>query len=316
MNRRVMRTLVAVMMVVMMLLSSTAMAEGEGSRGIAYRVTGGKNEMVILGSIHVGSEEMYPLSDEMTKIIKDAGTLVFECDTESAEAFKLILQMMMLPEGEKLEAHISEETYSLLEQALETQGVPVQAYSMFRPWAISSTLSLAITAMEMGVADVNKAIELGVESQLKEMTKEAGKETAYLETAELQLEMMSGFSPELQDYMLQTTCEELLSDPDEVTSNSDLKYWPSWWYEGNAENFANSYLVSLEEDPQIELMQEYHDALVTERNTGMAERIRELLELDEEHNYLVTVGLLHLVLPGDSVIDDLRDMGYTVERIG
>ena len=36
---------------------------------------------------------------------------------------------------------------------------------------------------------------------------------------------------------------------------------------------------------------------------------------EEEGDYFVTLGLLHLVLEGDSVPDCLEEMGYTVERI-
>ena len=47
----------------------------------------------------------------------------------------------------------------------------------------------------------------------------------------------------------------------------------------------------------------------------MGSHILDALEEGEDHSYFVTLGLLHLVLPGDSVPDGLEAMGYTVERI-
>ena len=47
----------------------------------------------------------------------------------------------------------------------------------------------------------------------------------------------------------------------------------------------------------------------------MAEGLRALLEDGEGEKILVTVGLLHLVLPEDSVLGELKAMGYQVEQV-
>ena len=58
----------------------------EPGHGIFYRVSGGKNEMFLLGSIHVGSRDMYPMSSFVQQALRRADVLVFECDTASQEA--------------------------------------------------------------------------------------------------------------------------------------------------------------------------------------------------------------------------------------
>ena len=45
----------------------------EGSAGILYRVTGGKSELYLLGSIHVGSEDMYPMGQSILDALADLG---------------------------------------------------------------------------------------------------------------------------------------------------------------------------------------------------------------------------------------------------
>ena len=94
-----------------------------------------------------------------------------------------------------------------------------------------------------------------------------------------------------------------------------IDQWPEWWRAGDAEAFAGAYLDGLAAEPDQELAWEYHTALVTERNARMARRMAEWLEAEEEGDYFVTLGLLHLVLEGDSVPGCLEKMGYTVERI-
>ena len=62
-------------------------------------------------------------------------------------------------------------------------------------------------------------------------------------------------------------------------------------------------------------MAEYYDAVLTQRNLRMAQRLCQWLEDGEGHSYFVVVGLLHLVLEEDSVLKHLEDSGYTVTRV-
>ena len=47
----------------------------KGSAGILYRVTGGKSDLYLLGSIHVGSEDMYPLGQHILDAMEAADVL-------------------------------------------------------------------------------------------------------------------------------------------------------------------------------------------------------------------------------------------------
>ncbi len=298
---------------ILVLCTLTTCAAAEGSRGILYRVTGGKNEMYLLGSIHIGGPEMYPFGEAITQALEKSDVVVFECDTESADAVQAMMKLMSYPVGEKLEDHISAETFSMLEKAAEKTGYPLSMFQAFKPWAAVSVLSIDSTAAEMGTADVAEAMTLGVETQILGLSE--GKTVAYLETTLEQLEMMDGFSPELQDYMLYTTCNAIVH-PEEITGmDASITEWPQWWYEGDAEMFAKMYLEGNASDPEPVLTQEYHQKICTDRNVRMAQRLVPMLDGNEPHCYFVTVGLLHLVLPGDSVVAELEKMGYTVERI-
>jgi len=275
------------------------------SLGIAYRVSGGQNEMIILGSIHVGSKAMYPMNRELQNAIRNADILVFECDTDSEEARRLTQEMMFYPDLDALSNHISPETRRQLSLASQKVGLNDGMFESMKPWAVTSMLSLEDTSTQMGGATT----ELGVESVVKKLAK--GKPKLYLETVEEQLGMMDAFSPALQDYLLQTACETIIEEKGE----EDLSSWPLWWVDGNADAFAKSYLKSQENEKEPALAQEYHNSLITLRNQQMAKKLADFLETGNDKQYFVTIGLMHLVLPDDSVLRELENMGYQVEAI-
>jgi len=281
----------------------------EDAPGILYRVEGGKSELFLLGSIHVGSEDMYPLGSHILKALDQAETLVFECDTDSSGALQEMMELMYYPAGESVENYLSPECQELLKRTAEKTGYAYSVLRTFKPWAAVSLLTVETTAAEMGTAKADRALQLGVEAHVKALQGE--KTTRYLETARQQLEIMDGFSLPLQEYMLRSACETIL-DPDLVIS-STLSSWPEWWRKGETDRFAAAYLEEMAEEPEQEMIKEYHDALVTRRNRSMAGRIAMMLE--EEGSFFVTVGLMHLVLPDDSILGELEKMGYQIQRV-
>lgn len=286
-------------------------AQAEEAPGIFYRVEGGKNHLYLLGSIHVGSEDMYPLGTHILEALHQADTLVFECDTERPGALQDMLSLMYYPSGDGLDRHISPECLELLKKTAQKTGYSYEVLHTFKPWAVVSLFSVETTAAELGTADAEQALQLGVEAQIKHI---AGEKTVrYLETAKQQLEIMDGFSTPLQEYMLSTACKTLLDPASAAGMDRTLPFWPEWWKYGETEQFAEAYQKGMAEDPKQQLMQEYHDALVSRRNKMMADEIAKLLE--EEGSSFVTVGLMHLVLPGDSILSELEHKGYRIYRV-
>lgn len=283
----------------------------EPGNGIFYRVTGGKNEMVLLGSIHVGSRDMYPMNQFIQQALKGADVLVFECDTDSPEAQAETAQMMR--SETPLSAVLSAEGYETLKEAAQELNYDLSAFESMKPWAVTSTLTVAVAAREMDAGSSRTASALGVENMVRRHT--SGKTVAYLETAVDQLALMDSFSPALQEYLLVSACQTVLDPENPSGTDENVDQWPQWWKTGNAEAFASSYRSGLEKEASPELAQEYHQKLMTERNRQMAGKLQEMLENDEQHSYFVTLGLMHLVLPEDSVLTELQGMGYTVEQI-
>jgi len=278
------------------------------SSGIFYRVTGSGKEWYLLGSIHVGSRSMYPMSASIRNAMKEADVLVFECDAESAEAIAAT-QRMMRYDDDGLAAHIRPETLRSLEQVSQKTGYDMGMFAQLKPWAVTSLLSMETLSAEMGTKDVHQATKLGVENQVRKQM--GNKPVRYLETVESQLGLMDAFSPALQEYLLSAACEAILHPEDAL--DEELKLWPQWWAEGNAQAFADSYLKGMQEEAEPALAQEYHASLITQRNRRMAQELDRLMENNQSG--FVTVGLMHLVLPGDSILHELEKMGYEVQKI-
>lgn len=280
----------------------------EQSRGIFYRITGGKNDLYLLGSIHIGSRDMYPFGKHIRQALEDAETLIFECDTQSAESASAMQKWMIYSDGKTIADELSPETAALLDQTAEKLGSPLSMLEDIKPWAITSMFSMHTTATEMGVKSIERASAYGVEEVIR---KEAGeKRIIYLETVDEQLQMLDSFSPSLQEYLLASACQTIL---DEI-QDEDLKLWPKWWKEGQAEAFAQSYLTGLEKESKPALAQEYHEAMITTRNHKMADLLSQIMESDEHGDCFAVVGLMHLVLPQDSIVEMLEQRGYQTER--
>ncbi len=292
-------------------VAAQQLAREPSQGGIFYKVTGGKNEMYLLGSIHVGSKDMYPMCKAIQQVIQQADVLVFECDTTSPEAMASTAQMMKA--SVPLSEAVSENCYRQVERAAEIIGYSIDSFNAMKPWAVTSTLTVAAAAEEMNVGSRRMASAYGVENMVRKQAN--GKHVAYLETAEEQLSLMDSFSQPLQEYLLESACRAV-ADPENVTgTDEDVEKWPEWWKNGNAQAFADSYRNGMTKEKNPELAKEYHHALMTVRNVTMAQKLQEMLEDNEPHTFIATVGLMHLVLEEDSIITQLRSMGYTVEQI-
>lgn len=285
----------------------------EGSRGLLYKVSGPQGQAYILGSIHVGDAAMYPFHSEIQHAMEASDTFVYECDTTSAEAKAALRARMALPEGLTLADAIGDDLYAQVSAVCDHLGLPIAALDGLRPWAVINTLAVYTTAAELGADSANQALSLGVEEQVRAKAAPLHKTVAYLETPQEQVDVLEGFSDALQRYLLESECQVILHPESVHGMDSTIALWPAWWRAGDAQAFADQYLQSYLEPGFEAEGAEYHQALITQRNARMAERLYAMLE--KGGTFFVTVGLMHLVLPEDSLLTQLQARGCTVEAV-
>jgi uncharacterized protein YbaP (TraB family) len=145
----------------------------------------------------------------------------------------------------------------------------------------------------------------------------AGKNILELETYRLQIDMLDSFSPELQEAQLIGAL--LLFDQNADTLEEQVQTAYSEFLmlldiikEGDEETLGRLLGVDVEFDNPLD--SEYYEKMLTNRNTGMAEKIDEYLKDGGSGDYFVIAGAAHM-LGEDGLVRLLEEMGYIVERI-
>ena len=102
-----------------------------------WKVTGPKGVVYLLGTIHAGKADFYPLPSIIEDSFKKANTLIEEVDiSEPAEAARVqqgLIEDGSYANGDTITNHLSEATRSHLEAYLKKGGLPEPAIAHMRP---------------------------------------------------------------------------------------------------------------------------------------------------------------------------------------
>ena len=277
------------------------------AEGALCRVSNGKNEMWLFGSIHIGSESMYPFSETVLSAAKHADTWVFETDPEPAE--QELLSRMRYSDGRTLADDISAETLQLVEAAAQKCGYDAKQLTAIKPWALVTLFSAQNLAYSLGVSDAQTAAGLGVENQLKILAAE--QRFDYLESSAEQFDMLNSFSAELQEMLLTDALHGILY---ETGNERELNRWPEWWKQGNTVAFAEAFEKEMLQ-VSAPLAEEYLQKVLLHRNHNMADQLIDWLEQGSGRSIFVTVGILHLAVSEESLPKLMESAGYVVEWV-
>ena len=266
-----------------------------------WKVTGSPGVVYLLGTIHVGKAELYPLAAIIESSFGQADVLVTEADLveaqDPARLLKMLLQRGVYPIGDSVEKHIGEETRAHLTRYIETTKELAPSYTRLKPWFLS--VAIAITeAKRMGFATSE-----GLDQHFVDEAVKMHKPIDTLETVESQLDLMNSFSDELQDQLLLAA----LLDAEHKSELVDrlLQAWKS----GNLDAMAETTIRYADEYPRLKPV---FAKMFDQRNDGMTQKIEEFLQTSK--TYFVAVGAGHLA--GDrGILSQLRRKNYDVEQL-
>lgn len=266
------------------------------SRGFMWKVEKDGNTVYMLGSIHVASEAMYPLRDEIIDAFMEADHLAVEIDfTTEEELTGYVESVSTYTDGTNLQNHVSEETYQYLGELLVELGLPPYALDNFRPWFASLILD------DYRREDSEYKPELGIDEYFMKLAVESKLPIIGLESSKSQLDMLSGFSDRIQEDMLVGSIISYYVEEEPVKDLSDM------WINGDVET-----LTAMANETKKD--EEYYKAMLEDRNVLMAEKIDGFLRSDKSETYFVVVGALHMV--GEhGLVTLLEQKGYTVTRV-
>jgi len=279
------------------------------SSPILYKVTDSEGRFIyLLGSIHVATEDMYPLPAYVLDAYDSCDALAVECDIVSAEKdLSLAMEMaksMVLTDGTRISDHISPETYEKAVEILKENNTYYSALDMYKPVMWYSLISTF--ALEKAGTDVS----LGIDRFFIEDALDRDKPLLEIESVEEQYAILSGMSMELQCLML----EETVGYYDTAAYKLSIRALCNAWAAGDEEGLVSMLSTDTGALPpdQAALLNEFNDTLEGQRNANMTEFAKESLELGG--SVFIVVGAAH-VLGDDGMANVLALEGYTVETI-
>jgi hypothetical protein len=249
---------------------------------------GDTNRVYLLGSIHLLRQSDYPLPAVISAAYEDAEALVMELDMDDLDAAavqQLTRELGLLPPDRELRDVLGEAQYGEALAAAEALDIPLEMLARTEPWLAAMTIE------QMMLARIGFNPLHGVEMFMTRKAIEDGKPITGLEEVSEQLRFLDGLEQDAQVELLLQTLEEsrqLESLMDDVIAA---------WRIGDTDFLETSILAEMRQYPEL------YDSIVAERNRRWIASLEDLL--DDEEDYLVIVGALHLV--GDDGVPALLE---------
>jgi uncharacterized protein YbaP (TraB family) len=273
----------------------------DGDKLFLWKATSKTNTVVLLGSMHLASKAMYPLPAEIEDAFAGSKTLVVEADIEKLDQvkiFKFIKEKGMYAGGETLSKSLSKTTRDSLDAYCAKKGMKAATLDPMRPWLAYMMLA-TLEAKAAGHSE-----ELGIDKHFLKKARAGQKSIVELETADSQLEMFAGFSPELQEKLLAMTLEKA------GKVKETLEKITAAWKTGDAKTMEKAAMGDpAKRDKESSAVLE---KMFDERNVKMVDRIEGFLKAKDQ--YFVVVGAGHLVGP-KGIVKLLEAKGYQVEQV-
>lgn len=245
-------------------------------------------QLMLLGSMHMGKEDMYPLPEQVMTFLQQSDAVITEVDlTDQSQQAEPDLEH---PE-QYTKQILSAKQQAILKEISTELTLSDQVLLNLPAWQTAITLQVA-QFKQMGFSQ-----HLGVDSYITEQAKQLNKKIIGLESIAFQLELFN--EPEISRTLLTDTI-------DNWQANADIsRCLAKSWSAGNAKKLAEVAEIS-------ELDQEANQAFISDRNRDWADKLDS--SFIGQGRYLVVVGALHLV-GENSLIALLKSRGYSVTQL-
>ncbi len=262
-----------------------------------WKVSKDNKELYIGGTIHLLSQQDYPLPKEFDQAYAKSEVLVFETDIgamESPEFQVKAMQVMTYPGTKTIKDVLSKPTLDALQAHLQTRGIPLEQMAKLKPGMLSVTLSL----IEFQVIGLTSA---GVDKHYSDLARNDNKTQNWLESLDQQLEFLAKMGEGEEDSLIQYTLRDIKILPEMIAK---IK---TYWRDGDMKAMTDLSITPFKKDyPQV-----YSD-LIVKRNLNWLPQIENMFKNDIVE--FVLVGALHLA-GDDSVLTMLENKGYKIEKI-
>jgi len=262
---------------------------------LMWKASSPSTTVYLLGSIHAGDQELYPLPQAIESAFNASKLLVVEVnvkDVDQMATLKLVQQYGMYSGDDSLSKHLSKTTSDALDAYCSKNGLLRTMLDKFKPWMVAVTIE--VVALQQAGEDMTMGIDLHFLNESKQPQK-----IEELETADFQMTALSSGSEEEQQQLLAQTLKEV------DTTKERIGKMRHAFQSGDAETIQK--LLEEENEPKS-----LYKRLLDDRNGPMAERIDGYLKGKDQ--VFVVVGAGHLV--GDKgIVKLLQAKNYKVEQV-
>lgn len=275
-----------------------------GTTAPFWKVNHNGNVVYLLGSIHVAKEDLYPLHGIIEAAFAESDYLAVEADILNMDIFavqKELDKRAKYSDGTTLKDHINPFLYAKLKKEFKEMRLNLRMFEAYEPWYISMLLD------QLKIMQLGYDADLGVDQHFLKLAN-GNKEIIELEGMEFQLDLMDGFSEEIQLAQLHGSIMQANKYEEDIE-----KLFAAW---KSADDEAMKIMVKEPEGlraEEKEMYREYNVAMLDQRNVGMVDKIEGFLNGNKKETYFVVVGAAHYV--GDmGIVGLLEERGYTVEK--
>lgn len=268
------------------------------SDNFLWKILSEDNTVYILGSIHLGVPELYPLAPEIKKAFEASDVLAVEADVSKGNPLNNmgLLSKALYPEGKTLKQSVSSDTYKMAKEKLQELSLPIELLAKYKPWF------LAITLETLQLTRLGFSPQYGIDFHFLQKAR-GDKKIVELESATYQIGLLNSFSPQEQEKFLEYTLKEIniLGEKMEVI----IKAWKA----GDGRKIRN--LLNFQAASESDLSAIY-EKMFYSRNRKMVDKIQGYLQQNQD--YFVIVGAGHLV--GDKgILYYLEKEGYSTQQM-
>jgi uncharacterized protein YbaP (TraB family) len=282
--------------VLFLLLGLFQAAPAAAAHHTFWVVHGAHNTVYLLGSVHVLRPEDSALPAEVQLAYTQAKTLVLEVNLNEVDAASMLVASMQyasLPEDQTLEGVLGPDLYRNFLAHANALGVEAEVLGNFQPWFAALMLD------EAQMSKLGFAAASGVDEQLATRARSDHKTLIGLETVEDQFSIFSQLSLDEQRRYMRYSLASLDS------AAGDIDATVAAWRQGDTQGLERLLNEDFKDFPDL------RRRLTVDRNRHWLERIVPML--NDNQDYLVVVGALHLVGTG-GLIDLLQKRGWQVSQ--
>jgi hypothetical protein len=268
-----------------------------------WRVTGGNGAIYLLGSIHVGRADLYPLPKEIEHLFDTSDYLVEETDFSKADPGQLRrawIRSALYPSGDRLENHVSDKTIAALADYVRSIGRPDIPISLAKPW-FWATLIHGWELPAYGVSG-----QRGIDRHFMGEAIALHKPIIPLEPVGLHIDLPSSMYSSLSDAAQEKMLLGAINESRDYARRIDPLF--EAWKNGDVEKMKKLTDAELQDAE----LQSFQNQLIYKRNVDMAQQLETYMATEKK--YFVVVGAGHLV--GDrSILTLLQAKRYQIDQL-